>query len=103
MCERLREIAESFALRPGLFGVKPEMIGITQHAFKQQPGFVQAVRDRRDPRASELRPARTEHMLKVPSSPGKPVDAAVRRITIDQAVAHQAAIVADFQGWRRSC
>src|SRR5436190_21807342 len=33
--ESLRKVAERFALRPGLFRIKAEMICISQHPFKQ--------------------------------------------------------------------
>ena len=33
--ESLRKVAQRFALRPGLFRVKSEMIRISQHPFKQ--------------------------------------------------------------------
>jgi hypothetical protein len=37
MREGLWKIAQSFALLAGLFRVKSEMIGISQHVFEQQP------------------------------------------------------------------
>src|SRR5258708_24515415 len=36
MSERLREIAQRLALRPGLLCIKPKMIRIAQNAFKKQ-------------------------------------------------------------------
>ncbi len=41
VCKGLRKIAQRLALSPGLFRVKPEMIGKAQHPFKQQPGLIQ--------------------------------------------------------------
>ena len=41
VCKGLRKVVQRLALWPGLFRVKPEMIGIAQHPFKQQPGLIQ--------------------------------------------------------------
>lgn len=41
VCKGLREVAQGLALRPRLFRVESEMIGIPQHTFKQQPGIIQ--------------------------------------------------------------
>ena len=41
MREGLRKVPERFAASPYLFGVQPQMIGVSQHPFKQQPGFRQ--------------------------------------------------------------
>src|SRR5689334_20421557 len=42
----LREIAECLALPSGLLRVKPEMVGIAQHALEQQPGLIQSFGNR---------------------------------------------------------
>ena len=69
--EGLREIAKGLALRAGLFGVEAEVIGVAQHAFESRRAS--------SSHAGLARPARVsastsqkEHMLKVPSSPGRP-------------------------------
>ena len=35
MCKRLREITQSLALRPCLFRIKPKVVGVAEHTFKQ--------------------------------------------------------------------
>src|ERR1700688_1727062 len=91
MCKRLREITQSLALRPCLFRIKPEVVGVAQHTFKQQPGFVQLFRDSRT-RASErlYEPKRTH--IESTLSTRKSVDACLRRITIDEAVTDKTSI-----------
>ena len=42
MSEGLGEIAQRLALRPGLLCIKPKMIRIAQHPFKQQSGLIQS-------------------------------------------------------------
>ena len=39
--EGLRKVAQRFAASPNLLGIEPQMIGVSQHPFKQQPGFRQ--------------------------------------------------------------
>src|SRR5450755_1550241 len=92
MCKRLREITQSLALRPRLLGIKPEVVGVAQHAFKQQPGFVQLFRDSHT-RASEClyEPKRTHVESTLRSR--KSVNACLRRITIDKAVTHKTSVL----------
>jgi hypothetical protein len=40
MSKGLGKIAQRLALRPCLLCIKPKVIGITQHALKQQPGLI---------------------------------------------------------------
>src|ERR1700726_1526494 len=91
MCKRLREITQRLALRPCLFRIKPKVVGIAQHTFKQQLRFVQLFRDSRT-RASErlYEPKRThvESTLRARKS----VNAGLRRITIDEAVTDKTSI-----------
>ena len=58
MREGLRKVSERFAASPYLFGIEPQMIGVAQHLFEQQPGFRQ-LRDRCVLPGSALRRART--------------------------------------------
>src|SRR5215471_6323316 len=44
MGERLWKIAQRFTLGPYLLCVKPKMVGITEHSFKQKHGFIQLFR-----------------------------------------------------------
>src|SRR5450432_1076274 len=85
MCKRLWEIAQGLALRPCLFRIKPEVVGVAQHTFKQQPGFIQLFRGSHT-RASErlYEPKRTHIESTLRSR--KSVNAGLRRITIDEAV-----------------
>ena len=41
--EGLREISQRLPARADLLGVEPEVIGVSQHFFEDQPGFVQAL------------------------------------------------------------
>src|ERR1700731_1010543 len=92
MCKRLREIAQSLALRPCLFRIKPKVVGVAQHTFKQQPGFVQLFRDSHT-RASErlYEPKRTHIESTLRSR--KSVNAGLRRIAIDEAVPDETSIL----------
>src|ERR1700693_4544286 len=91
MCKRLREIAQGLALRPCLFRIKPKVVGVAQHTFKQQPGFLQLFRGSHT-RASErlYEPKRThiESSLRTRKS----INAGLRRIAIDEAVADKTSI-----------
>src|SRR5579871_341746 len=40
----LREVAQSLSAGPGLLGVQPDVVAVTQHLLEQQPGLGQAVR-----------------------------------------------------------
>src|SRR5262249_9656615 len=42
--ERLREVAQGLAARPGLLGVQPQVVAVAQHLLEQQPGLGQASR-----------------------------------------------------------
>src|SRR5215472_4163782 len=44
MCEGLGKISQRLALSTCLLGVKPEMIGVTQHPFKQEHGLIKFLR-----------------------------------------------------------
>src|ERR1700683_5586110 len=91
MCKRLREIAQGLALRPCLFRIKPEVVGIAQHPFKQQLGFVQLFWVSRT-RASErlYQPKRTH--IKGSLRSWKSINAGLRRVTIYEAVTDKASI-----------
>src|ERR1700722_8253990 len=91
MSKRLREIAQSLALRPRLFRIKPEMVGITQHSFKQQLGFVQLSRYSRT-RASErfYKPKRTH--IKSTLRSRESVNARLRRVAIYETVTDKTSI-----------
>src|SRR5262249_47008301 len=42
--DRVREVARGLATRPGLLGIQPEVVAVTQHLLEQQPGLGQAGR-----------------------------------------------------------
>ena len=67
MCKRLREITQSLALRPCLFRIKPKVVGVAEHTFKQQPGFLQLFR------SSHTRASERLYVYGVPSGGGGPV------------------------------
>src|SRR5450631_786507 len=92
MCKRLREITQSLALRPCLFRIKPKVVGIAEHTFKQQPGFLQLLRGSHT-RASErlYEPKRTHIESTLRSR--KSINAGLRWITIDEAVTHKTSIL----------
>src|ERR1700722_14891345 len=92
MCKRLREITQSLALRPCLFRIKPKVVGVAEHTFKQQPGFLQLFRSSH-PRASErlYEPKRTHIESTLRSR--KAVNARLRRITIDEAVTDETSVL----------
>ena len=71
VCKGLWEVAQRLALRPGLFRVKPEMIGIAQHPLKQQPGLIQFFGKSLAGAGQGLYQPKGA-LLKVPSSPGNP-------------------------------
>src|SRR4029077_3970932 len=91
MREGLGEITERLSLRTCLFCVKPEMICITQHSFKHEPGLVELFR------ASFTRACQCFHApagahVQCGFFPGKPVNARLGRITVDQAVADEPSV-----------
>src|ERR1700676_2984784 len=92
MCKRLGEIAQGLALRPCLFRIKPEVVGIAQHPFKQQLGFVQLFRHSRT-RASErlYQPKRTHIESTLRSL--KYVNEGLRWTTIDETVTDKTSIL----------
>src|SRR5882762_8774707 len=91
MRKGLRKIAQRLALSPGLFRVKPEMIGIAQHPFKQQPGLIQLFGKYLAGAGQRLyQPERTH--VEGAFLARKSVDAGLRRITIYKAVADESAI-----------
>src|SRR5450755_69875 len=91
MCKRLREITQSLALRPCLFRIKPEVVGVAQHTFKQQPGFVQLFRDSHTRASERLHEPKRTHVESTLRS-WKSINAGLRRITIDKAVTDKTSI-----------
>src|ERR1700688_688175 len=92
MCKRLREIAQSLALRPCLFRIKPKVVGVAEHTFKQQPGFLQLSRGSHTRASERLYEPKRTHVESTLRS-WKSVNAGLRRITIDEAVTHKASIL----------
>src|SRR5450755_2554668 len=91
MCKRLREITQSLALRPCLFRIKPEVVGVAQHTFKQQPGFVQLFRHSRTRASERLYEPKGTHVESTLRT-RKSVNAGLRWITIDEAVTDKTSI-----------
>src|SRR5580704_19042116 len=96
MRERLGEISERLSLRAGLFGVEAEMVGVIDHAFKEQAGFVEPLRiclAGACERFDQPKGAHVERALFTREA----IDAGLWRIAVDKAVADEAAIARVFQ------
>jgi hypothetical protein len=42
----LREVAQSLAARAYFFGKQPQVVGVAEHLFEDEPGFFQPSRSR---------------------------------------------------------
>ena len=91
MRKGLREIAERLALGAGLFGVEAEVIGVAEHAFEEEARFVKP-RGIGLTRASECFDEPEGAHVEGALFAGETVDARLRRVSIDQAVADESAI-----------
>ena len=91
MRKGLREVAQRFALRPGLFRVKPEMIGIAQHSLKQQTGLIQFFGKSLAGAGQRLYQPKGAHVESTFLA-RQSVDAGLRRIAIYQAIAEKAPV-----------
>src|SRR5262245_59427202 len=99
MSERLREIAERLSLRPCLFGVESEMVGIAQHAFEQEPRLIKLLRyglTRASQRFYEPERAHVKRAFLA----RKPVNTGLRRVTVHKAVADQTTVARAFEHGR---
>src|SRR5262245_30553151 len=88
MCESLREIAECLSLRSCLLGVESEMVGVTQHAFEQEPRLIELLRyglTRAGQRFHKPEGAHVERALLA----RKPVNAGLCRVAVHEAVADE--------------
>src|SRR5215831_17023998 len=88
MCKSLREIAERLALWSGLLCIKSQMIGITQHAFKQESGlgkFLGNCLTCTSQRFDEPKRAHIEGSLFT----RQPVNTRTRWITVHEAIAQE--------------
>src|SRR5215467_5193100 len=88
MRERLRKIAEGLALRPGLLCVKPEMVGITQHAFEEQHGLIQFFRAGLTGARQGLHEPEGAH-VEGTFLARKSIDTGVRRVAVHKTVADE--------------
>jgi len=93
MCKGLREVAQRLALWPGLFRVKPEMIGIAQHPLKQQPGLIEFFGKCLAGAGQRLYQPERAHVESAFLA-RQSVDAGLRRIAIYQAIAEEAPVAA---------
>ena len=91
MRKGLREITQRFALRPGLFCVEPEMIGIAQHSFEQQPGLIEFFGMRLACACQRFYQPEGTHVKRA-FFPRKTVNVVLRRIAINKIVADEAAV-----------
>src|SRR5215469_9881139 len=85
MRERLRKIAEGLALRPGLLCVKPQMVGITQHAFEEEHGLIQLFRAGLTGACQRLHEPEGAHVESALLA-RKPIDTRVRRVAVHETV-----------------
>ena len=91
MREGLRKVSERFAASPYLFGVQPQMIGVSQHPFKQQPGFCQfRTIDSSCPGERFHQPKRTQG--KRAFSPCEPICSGFAVVTIHEAIGDQSSL-----------
>src|ERR1700758_1429754 len=97
MSEGLGEIAQRLALRPGLLCIKPKMIRIAQHAFKQQSGLVQPFWIRQACACQRFNQPKGAH-VKSTFLARESVNTGMRRIAMYQAVADKAAMTGGFKG-----
>src|SRR4051794_38854282 len=88
MREGLRKIAQRFALRACLFCVESEMIGITEHSFEHNPGLVEFFRTSLTRACQRLHKPEGTH-VECALLTRKSVNAGLRRITVDQAIANE--------------
>src|SRR5579863_6297371 len=96
MSERLREISKRLALRTGLFSVEAEMVGVIQHAFKEQAGFVEPIGVGL-PRARERFDKPEGAHVECAFLAWQAIDAGLWGIAVDKAVADEAAVARIFQ------
>src|SRR5215467_248012 len=91
MGERLRKIAECFALGPCLLCIKSEMVGIAQHTFEEQRGLIQffwigltcACQRLYEPEGAHVERALLTR---------KSIDTGIRRVAVHETVADEATL-----------
>src|SRR5215469_14324833 len=88
MGEGLRKIAERLALRSRLLGVKPEMIGVTQHALKEEHGLIQFLRISLTRARQRLDKPKGAHVER-PFLAGESVNSRVGRVAVNETVADE--------------
>src|SRR5258707_7210409 len=90
MREGLRKITERLTLWTCLFCVKPEMLCITQHSFKHEPGLVELFRISLTCACQCFHEPEGAH-VKCAFFPGKSVNAGLRRGNVEQGLHDQGA------------
>src|SRR5258708_22949732 len=96
MSERLGEIAQRLALRPGLLCIKPKMIRIAQNAFKKQSGLIQPLGIRHACACQRFHKPKGAH-VKSTFLARESVNTATRWIAIHEAVADKAPVTGAFK------
>src|SRR5262245_927089 len=91
MGKSLGEIAERFPLRSGLFCIKSEMIGITQHAFEKESGLGKFFRDGLTRACQGFYQPERAHVER-PLLSRQSVNPRLWWITVDEAIAQETAI-----------
>src|SRR6266404_4898846 len=96
MGKRLGKIPQRLALRSGLLRIKPKMIRIAQHSFKQQPGLIQLFGIRLTGARQRLYKPKRAHVESAFLA-GKAVNTGARRIAMYKAVADKAPVAGTFK------
>ena len=96
MSKRLWEIAQRLALGPGLFCIKPKMIRIAQHSFKEQSRLIQPFRIRQACACQRFHKPKGAH-VKSTFLARESVNTGMRRIAMHEAVADKAPVTGAFK------
>jgi len=96
MSEGLGEIAQRLALRPGLLCIKPKMIRIAQHPFKQQSGLIQPFGIRQACACQRFHKPKGAH-VKSTFLARESVNTGMRRIAMHEAVADKAPVTDRYE------
>src|SRR5215468_9646722 len=96
MGERLRKIAECFALGPCLLCIKPEMVGIAQHTFEEQHGLIQFFWIGLTCACQRLHKPEGAHVERALLA-RKSIDTGVRGIAVYETVADEATLAGAFE------
>src|SRR5918911_1040415 len=86
VCEGLREVAQCLAARPNLLRIKPQVVGVREHLFEDEPGFLNLSCSRQ--RLDEPERAQTEGALLTHQAVGRLLDV----VAVNEAIGDQPAV-----------